>query len=132
LKPVPVNPHRTSEKRNRGRSRYRWGKRMKPSSETRSNREADVAPLLNDIRQLVADVIALQAQARALGVFANDRELLECPSCGLMENVACEGRLFTCRAEALGDDTGLRFEESAPNQFRCPSCGATAREAHTD
>ncbi|MFA5800018.1 MAG: hypothetical protein WC840_03605 [Candidatus Peribacteraceae bacterium] len=83
----------------------------------------------DDLRQLVAEMAALQAKARALGLFANDRELLECPDCGLMENVACGGRLFTCRPESLDDDTGLRFGELCGDRFRCPACGATVREA---
>lgn len=83
----------------------------------------------DDLRQLAAKVAALQAKARALGLFVNDRELLECPDCGLMENVAFDGRLFTCRPESLDDDTGLRFEELSGDRFRCPACGATVREA---
>lgn len=86
----------------------------------------------NGLRQLVAEMAALQAKARALGLFANDRELLECPNCGLMENVSCSGRLFTCRPESLDDDTGLRFEELCGDRVRCPACGATVREATKD
>ena len=63
------------------------------------------------IRALATEIAALQAKARALGLFANDRELLECPVCGLMENVAASGLLLTCRPESLDEDTGLRFEE---------------------
>ncbi len=84
----------------------------------------------DDLRQLVAEAAALEAKARALGLFANDRELLECPSCGLMENIACGGRLFTCRPESLDDATGLRFEELGGDRFRCPACGATVRETN--
>lgn len=79
-------------------------------------------------RALAAEIAALQAKARALGLFANDRELLECPACGLMENVAAGGGLFTCRPESLNEDTGLRFEELFRDRFRCPACGATVRE----
>lgn len=81
------------------------------------------------LRALATRIVALQKQARALGMFANDRELLECPDCGLMENVAAAGGgLFTCRAESLDEDTGLRFEELSRDHFRCPACGATVRE----
>jgi rubredoxin len=83
------------------------------------------------IRALAAEIAALQAKARALGVFADDRELLECPVCGLMENVAASGFLFTCRPESLDEDTGLRFEELSRDRFRCPDCGATVREANS-
>ncbi len=84
------------------------------------------------IRALAAEIAALQAKSRALGLFANDRELLECPVCGLMENVAAAGKgLFTCRPESLDEDTGLRFEELSRDRFRCPACGATVREVNS-
>jgi uncharacterized C2H2 Zn-finger protein len=83
-------------------------------------------------RALATEIAALQAKARALGLFANDRELLECPVCGLMENVACGGRLFTCRPESLDDDTGLRFVALAGNHFQCPSCGATVSDTDSN
>jgi hypothetical protein len=84
---------------------------------------------MTKLRALATEIAALQAQARALGLFANDRELLKCPGCGLMENVAAGGGgLFTCRPESLDEDTGLRFEELSRNRFRCPACGATVRE----
>ena len=83
------------------------------------------------IRALATEIAALQAKARALGLFANDRELLECPVCGLMENVAASGLLLTCRPESLDEDTGLRFEELSRDRFRCPACGATVREANS-
>lgn len=41
----------------------------------------------NNIQELASRVVALQEQARALGLFPGDRELLECPKCGLMEDV---------------------------------------------
>ena len=86
-------------------------------------------PALRDLRALATEIAALQAKAKALGLFAHDRELLECPVCGLMENVAAGGGLFTCRPESLDDDTGLRFEKLARHRFRCPECGATVRES---
>ena len=87
---------------------------------------------LAQFRTLAGEIIALQAKAKALGLFANERELLECPACGLMENVAAAGGgLFTCHPESLDDDTGLRFEELASDRFGCPECGATVYEADT-
>ena len=85
---------------------------------------------MEKLRALATEITALQAKARALGLFANDRELLECTNCGLMENVAAAGGgLFTCRPESLDEDTGLRFKELSRNRFRCPACGATVRES---
>lgn len=74
------------------------------------------------LHALATRLAGLQKRAKALGVFANDRELLECPRCGLMEDVTSIGLLITCRATALGDDTGLRFVQLAEDIFRCPSC----------
>jgi predicted RNA-binding Zn-ribbon protein involved in translation (DUF1610 family) len=83
---------------------------------------------LQPLRALAAQLVALQAEARARGLFANDRELLACPRCGLMEDVTCTGLLITCRPPALGEDTGLRFEEFKAGKFRCPNCGRSVTE----
>lgn len=74
------------------------------------------------LHELATQLAALQKRAKTLGIFANDRELLECPRCGLMEDVTSDGLLITCRATALGEDTSLRFVELAEQIFRCPSC----------
>ena len=84
--------------------------------------------LIRKLRPLVAQIMALQAQASAIGLFANDRELLECPGCGLKEDVACDGRLITYRGTAFGEDLGLRFEELADPGFRCPTCSQLVHE----
>jgi hypothetical protein len=78
----------------------------------------------NNIRELASRIVALQAKARALGLFTNDRELLECQKCGLLEDVTFNGQLITCRAPDFGQDTGLRFEELPQDGFRCPVCGS--------
>jgi hypothetical protein len=74
------------------------------------------------LHALATRLVGLQKRAKALGVFANDRELLKCPRCGLLEDVTSTGLLVTCRATALGEDTGLRFVQLADDIFRCPSC----------
>lgn len=74
------------------------------------------------LHALAIRLAGLQKRAKALGVFANDRELLKCPRCGLIEDVTSTGLLITCRATALGEDTGLRFAQLADDIFRCPSC----------
>ena len=82
----------------------------------------------NNIHELATRIVALQAKARALGLFTNDRELLECQKCGLLEDVTFNGLLITCRAPDLGQDTGLRFEELPQDRFRCPVCGSIIRQ----
>jgi rubredoxin len=86
---------------------------------------------LNNLFQLASRLVAVQEQARSLGIFVGDRELLECPQCGLMEDVIFTGQLITCRPSAESpdtEDTGLRFEELPQNRFRCPACGSLVQE----
>jgi hypothetical protein len=84
--------------------------------------------LLEKVRPIAQQLAALQAKARSLGIFLNDRALLECPECGLQEDVAFGGQLITCRPPAFGQDTGMRFRELPKNRFRCPSCGSGVQE----
>lgn len=83
---------------------------------------------LQDLRQLASYAVALQEQIRSLGGFAGNRELLECPQCGLLEDVTFTGQLITWRPSAEGQDTGLRFEELPQGCFRCPACGSMVHE----
>lgn len=65
-------------------------------------------------------------QARALGMFTDDRELLACPACGLLEDVTVEGMLITYFKDSpQQEDSGLRFKESDGTCFKCPACGAS-------
>ena len=89
-------------------------------------------PIDKKLHKLVTQLAALQKQAKALGVFTNDRELLECPRCGLMEDVTSSGMLITCRANALGEDTSLRFVELTDQIYRCPSCAQRIEVPSTD
>jgi len=81
-----------------------------------------------ELRRLVAHLDVVRKQAKALGLFTNERELLECPGCGLMEDVTADGILITCREPDLGKDTGLRFAALNQHAFRCPACGRSVRE----
>jgi len=80
------------------------------------------------LRALASEIVALQKRAQALGMFADDRELLACAKCGLHEDVTFSGFLITLRPAALDEDTGLRFKELAGGRYRCPVCGATVRD----
>ena len=84
--------------------------------------------LVERVAPLVRQLQAVQEQARRLGLFPNDRDLLACPNCGLTEDVLASGQLITNVAPGQ-PDTGLRFieptEDDAP--FVCPACGAAAR-----
>ena len=79
------------------------------------------------IKGLVAAVRQLEQakqQARVLGIFTDDRELLECPSCGLLEDVTFEGLLVTYPKDSADlKDCGLRFRPVGETSFDCPTCG---------
>ena len=78
---------------------------------------------LSDLKPLVRRLVKVKKQAEAIGLFTNDRELLECP-CGLIEDVAFDGRLFTYhKNDHAFKDTGLRFIKVNENAFHCPVCG---------
>jgi predicted RNA-binding Zn-ribbon protein involved in translation (DUF1610 family) len=65
-----------------------------------------------------------QAESRALGIFTDDRELLECPSCGWSEDVMFEGLLGTYpKGSADLKDCGLRLKRAGKTSFECPMCG---------
>lgn len=85
--------------------------------------------LIASVRQLEE----VKRQARALGMFVDGRDLLECPSCGLWEDVTCEGVLLTYHKDSsLQEDTGLRFKVIDETRFECPACGATVRAVDED
>jgi predicted RNA-binding Zn-ribbon protein involved in translation (DUF1610 family) len=83
---------------------------------------------LPPLRSLARQLAVVQAEARSLGMFVDDRELLACPHCGLAEDVSFAGLLITSCLSVSGEDTGLRFEEIMSGKFRCPKCGATVTE----
>lgn len=91
------------------------------------------APTLVEwVGPLVRQLEVAQAQARLLGLFTNDRDLLTCPGCGLSEDVLVGGQLVTS-VEPGQPDTGLRFIEPTADDgpFVCPGCGAEARAQET-
>lgn len=76
-----------------------------------------------DLAQMCEKLNELQTHAASLGLFANDRELLVCPSCGLQEDVTIEGMLITHDFDSLDvSDSGLRFTERQDGHFSCPRC----------
>jgi hypothetical protein len=62
----------------------------------KSGKKDGIDGLIAAVRQLEQT----KQQARALGIFTDDRELLECPSCGLLEDVTAEGLLVTYQIPA--------------------------------
>jgi hypothetical protein len=90
-----------------------------PAPEDLSPEELD-----REIARLTQEVEELKAQGRAMGIFVEDRPLLECLKCGLLEDLSDEGLLLTYHRQEgeVQPDTGLRFEQVEPGHFRCPAC----------
>ena len=80
--------------------------------------------LAKSLRPMIEQIVTLKKTMKAAGMFTDDRELLECPSCGLQEDVAMGGRLIVTRKGNRKRDTGLRFKELDQKNvwFACPSC----------
>jgi len=80
--------------------------------------------LIDDLIPLVRELERVKKQARALGMFTDDRELLECPKCGLLEDVTADGLLITYpKTSKEIKDCGLRFKPVDETTFECPPCG---------
>ena len=92
----------------------------------RTQVDGDFDALANSIGAVVRQFGDIESRARALGLFTGNRDLLDCPTCGLMEDVLFGGTLITCHAATSGHDTGLRFVEDPDDdgKFTCPECGS--------
>lgn len=110
------------------KARRPTARRRKRPQRAKTPRRGEVRSLADALAPLVRQIQEAQAQARLLGLFPNDRELLTCPRCGLGEDVLSDGRLVT-NVNPAEPDTGLRFIEPEREgaRFRCPRCGAAAR-----
>lgn len=86
---------------------------------------------LNNIMKKIAE---LNAKAKKFGIFTDNRELAECPKCGLMEDIGIDGRLFTAFKSTPRENAGLEFKESGKkgNRFYCPNCGKVIILKETD
>jgi hypothetical protein len=92
------------------------------------NGKASLSGLAQKIKPLVEDIVRIKKQAKALGIFVNDRELLECTGCDLVEDVTFDGSLMTYRRESDDmTDSGLRFEEMDEDKYKCPVCGTVLK-----
>ena len=81
---------------------------------------------MDGLTTLVRQLEQVKAEARALGIFTDDRELLECPNCGLLEDVTAKGLLVTYPKDSVDlKDCGLRFRPLDKTRFACPKCGTS-------
>ena len=73
---------------------------------------------------LAKRLVKIRGEAKKLGIFTDGRELLECPKCGLMEDIDVNGKVFIVFKKKPYKDTGLEFKEVGKkrNRFFCPNC----------
>lgn len=78
----------------------------------------------SEIFRMAEKIVRLQKKAKKLGLFLDDRELLKCKKCGLMEDVNSYGVLLTVFKNEPLRDTALRFKKikGRSNHFQCPNC----------
>ena len=95
---------------------------MKPASKA-PNMDPKASQLIEKVKPLAREIVALNQQAKAMGIFTNHRDLAECKECQLFEDVSAQGILFVYHGEAFDNDTGLRFKEIDNNAVQCPGCG---------
>jgi hypothetical protein len=79
-------------------------------------------------RSLLQQIRHVHGLAREHGLFLNDRELLSCDGCGLLEDLDITGRLITYKSGEAVFDSGMRFEKGEGDTYVCPVCGAIVRE----
>ncbi len=85
-------------------------------------------PVPRELVELSRKLAKVKAQARALGIFTDDRELLECPNCGFLEDVTSEGLLVTYPKDSADrKDCDLRFRPVDETRFACPKCGTSIK-----
>ncbi len=95
-----------------------------------SEKTHDNGSSLSDLKPLVRRLVKVKKQAEAIGLFTNDRELLE-RTCGLIEDVAFDGRLFTYhKNDRAFKDTGRRFIKANEDTFCCPVCKTKLKAAY--
>lgn len=79
--------------------------------------------VMDGLTTLIRQLKQVKAQARALGIFTDNRELLECPNCGLLEDVTAKGLLVTYPKDSVDlKDCGQRFRPVDKTHFACPKC----------
>lgn len=81
--------------------------------------------LSKELIRLVEALQKMKAEAKKLGLFAEDRDLITCSRCGLEEDVASGGMLMVTVPTNRYVDTGLRFSlvKKGGDLWRCPGCG---------
>ena len=92
-------------------------------------RQAKSGPKIAKVlpKYLHREITRIHRLAQAAGLFMEDRDLLHCADCGLLEDVGCYGLLMTYFSGKSPVDSGLRFTKDKRGRYICPNCGTVAR-----
>ena len=92
-------------------------------------RQPKTEPKIKNVlpKHLHREIARVHRLAQAAGLFMEDRGLLHCAHCGLLEDVGCYGLLMTYPTGHPPVDSGLRFTKDKRGRYICPNCGALAR-----
>ena len=74
-----------------------------------TKKSAAVGAGIEEIRSLIARMAPVLRCAEDNGTFAGERDLLECPGCGLVEDTDIDGRIVTYIDGGRMKDSGYRF-----------------------
>lgn len=77
---------------------------------------------MEEIRSLITKMAPILRHAKYDGTYAGERDLLECPGCGLVEDTAMDGGLLTYIDGGRMKDSGYRFWLSSNGAWICPVC----------
>src|SRR5215204_2521633 len=113
-----------------GKSKIDAVEQLKNKSSERT--EADPVKKEERLYSMAEAINELGLKLTSLGGFDHSREFLNCPACGLLEDVTFEGMLITTESDYPGVDTGLRFAKTGENEWECPDCGNLCRELESD
>jgi len=83
---------------------------------------------IKEMRSLISRMTPVMRRAGELGSFIGDRDLLECPECGLIEELNADGRLFTYIDGCQIKDSGFRFTPAGPGAWLCAVCGTVVTD----
>jgi hypothetical protein len=93
-----------------------------------TKKSAAVGAGIEEIRSLIARMAPVLRCAVDYGTFAGERDLLECPGCGLVEDTDIDGRVLTYIDGGRMKDSGYRFVVSGDGTWICPVCHTVGRE----
>lgn len=85
----------------------------------------DDAEYQNLLRELGEQIHEVNEISKQHGIFLNDRELVSCLQCGLIEDIAFSGKLFTYyKDDPDFKETRLQFSSLDGNveYLKCPVC----------